>query len=300
MEYSFTDYLLAKQSVDDRALNRHVYESLIANLPAQPIRIIEVGAGIGTTLTRLLRWNILQKADYVLVEEMAANIEYATEWIPRWAVDNGLSAERSGQNQLRVFDQTRDVHITFERADVFDFIKNNPAPADLLIAHAVLDLLPMPESLPKLFSLTKFPSTGSGQGLAWFTINFDGMTSLEPTIDPALDATIERLYHESMDKRPTGGDSRTGRHLFGHLQSLGASILAAGASDWVVHALDGKYPADEKYFLHFILHFFEETLSRHPELDANEFAAWLSKRRAQIERGELVYIAHQMDYLAGT
>ena len=59
-----------------------------------------------------------------------------------------------------------------------------------------------------------------------------------------------------------------------------------------------KYPADEKYFLHFILHFFEESLTGHKELDANAFADWLSKRRAQIERGDLVYIAHQMDFLA--
>ncbi len=289
MEYSFTDYLLAKQSVDDRALNRQVYEAMIASLPAQPLRIIEVGAGIGTMLTRLIRWNALQKADYVLLDEMAANIEYASEWFPRWAVDNALNVARSGQNQLRMFDQTRDVSITFERADVFDFIQKNRAPADLLIAHAVLDLLPMPESLPKLFSLTK--------NLSWFTINFDGVTSLEPAVDPALDATIERLYHESMDKRPSGGDSRSGRHLIGHLKSVGAKILAAGASDWVVHAVDGKYPADEQFFLQFILHFFEESLTGHPELDAEKFSEWLAKRRAQIERGELVYIAHQMDYL---
>jgi len=32
-------------------------------------------------------------------------------------------------------------------------------------------------------------------------------------------------------------------------------------------------------------------------LDANTFADWLSKRREQIERGELVFIAHQMDFL---
>ena len=58
MEYSFPHYLLSKQSVDDRALNRTVLDSLKANLPAAPIRIIEVGAGIGTMLTRLLRWDV--------------------------------------------------------------------------------------------------------------------------------------------------------------------------------------------------------------------------------------------------
>lgn len=290
MEYSFPHYLLSKQSVDDRALNQTVLDSLKANLPSAPIRIIEVGAGIGTMLTRLVRWKLLAKTNYILVDEMSENIESAKEWIPLWAVEAGLSVERIEQDQLRVFDQTRDVHIRFECADVFDFIKKNPAPADLLIAHAFLDLLPMPESMPKLLALTK--------NLAWLTINFDGVTSLEPSIDSALDERIERLYHATMDARPTGGDSRAGRHLFSHLQMAGAQVLAAGASDWVVHSVNGKYPADEAYFLHFILHFFEESLAGHPELNAAAFANWIKERRAQIERGELVYIAHQMDFLA--
>ena len=131
------------------------------------------------------------------------------------------------------------------------------------------------------------------------TINFDGVTSLEPVIDATLDEQIERLYHQSMDTRPTGGDSQSGRHLFKHLRNAGAEILAAGASDWVVHALNGKYMDDEEYFLHFILHFFEESLTGKPGLDAAAFSDWLAKRHIQIERGELVYIAHQMDFLAG-
>ena len=65
-----------------------------------------------------------------------------------------------------------------------------------------------------------------------------------------------------------------------------------------MHAVNGKYPADEAYFLRFILHFFEESLTGHPRLDADVFAIWLKERHAQIERGELVYIAHQMDFLA--
>ncbi len=290
MDYSFPQYLLSKQSVDDRALNRTVLDSLKANLPAAPIRIIEVGAGIGTMLTRLLRWKLVAKAKYILVDEMAQNIESAREWIPLWAVEAGLSVERIEQDQLRVFDSVRDVRIRFECADVFDFIKKNSEAADLLIAHAFLDLLPMPESMPKLLALTRH--------LAWLTVNFDGVTSLEPTIDAALDEQIEQLYHATMDARATGGDSRAGRHLFSHLRSAGAEILAAGASDWVVHSVNGKYPANEAYFLNFILHFFEESLAGNMELDAGAFTSWIKERRAQIERGELVYIAHQMDFLA--
>ena len=69
MEYSFPRYLLSKQSVDDRALNKDVLSALKANLPEEPLTIIEVGGGIGTMLTRLLRWEVIAKVDYTLVDE---------------------------------------------------------------------------------------------------------------------------------------------------------------------------------------------------------------------------------------
>jgi len=266
-----------------------VLKTLKASLPQQPIRIIEVGAGIGTMVRRLMRWDMIRQCEYVMVDEMAENAEYALAWIPQWAEEAGLFVERSGGSQVRVFDEAHEIHIRFEQADVFDFIHRNKEPADLLIAHAFLDLLPMPESLPKLMSLTK--------SLAWLTINFDGVTSFEPIIDSELDSKIERLYHESMDKRATGGDSKSGRHLFEHLRNAGVEILEAGSSDWVVFAKNGKYLEEEAYFLNFILHFFEATLEGHAELSADGLSNWLNERRVQIERGEMVYIAHQVDFL---
>jgi SAM-dependent methyltransferase len=289
MDYSFPRYLLSKQTVDDRALNRDVLDALRLHLSAAPLRIVEIGAGIGTMLARLLRWGMLGTADYVLVDSLEENIRFAKTWLCEWAETNGLTAEKTSLDSLRLFDATRTVTVHFIQADLFDYLQTAPSPADLLIAHAVLDLLPMPESLPKILSLTK--------ALAWLTINFDGLTSFEPAIDPPLDTQIEQLYHETMDTRPSGGDSRSGRHLFGHLHTSGADVLAAGASDWVIHARNGAYPADEKYFLQFILHFVEDSLSSHPRLDARAFAKWLAARRAQVERGELVYIAHQIDFL---
>ena len=290
IEYSFPRYLLSKQSVDDRALNKDVLTALKANLSPQPLRVIEVGAGIGTMLVRLLRWEVTSQIKYTLVDEMDENVQFARTWLPEWARENGLEVEETSTNEIRFFDARRDVRVKLVRADVFDFIDGQPEPADLLIAHAFLDLLPMPEGLVKLLTLTK--------NLAWLTINFDGVTTFAPSLDPELDSFIEKLYHLTMDTRPSGGDSQSGRHLFGHLKQAGAKIEAAGASDWVVYPVDGRYPADEAYFLQFILHFFEESLENHPELDAAAFAEWLAKRREQIERGELVYIAHQMDFLA--
>ena len=289
MDYSFPHYFLSKQSVDDRALNQEVIKALKAQIPSTSIDIIEIGAGIGTMLKRLIGWGIITHANYLMVDENSENIDYAAAWIPEWAESSGLGVERSGARQLRIFDPSRDIQINFKRIDVFDFIKRNPPKSDLLIAHAVLDLFPMPDSLPKLFSLTR--------GLAWLTINFDGVTTFEPMIHPLLDEQIERLYHQTMDMRPTGGDSKSGRHLFSHFRSVNAQVLAAGASDWVVYPANGGYPADEAYFLNCILHFFEQSLMDCPQLDRDDFSRWLVERRKQIEQAELIYIAHQMDFL---
>ena len=97
------------------------------------------------------------------------------------------------------------------------------------------------------------------------------------------------------DGQPSG-DSRSGRHLFHQLRQAGGEILAAGSSDWVVFAGDDGYPADEAYFLQFIVHTMQQALAGHPELDAARFADWIRQRQKQIENGDLVYIAHQIDF----
>jgi hypothetical protein len=183
-----------------------------------------------------------------------------------------------------------------ESADVLDFAVREGGRQrwDLLIAHAFLDLLDVPRALPLLFNLLV------PDGLFYFTINFDGETILEPALDPPLDEYIIRLYHQTMDERVVNGrpsgDSHTGRHLFTHLAAAGGQLLAAGSSDWVVHPQDGRYPADEAYFLHFIIETIKGALAGHPELDDRRFAEWIDRRHAQVDNGVLVYIAHQLDF----
>ena len=62
-EYSFTLYLAAKKSVDDRSLNFHVFNSLKRSLDTftnpRPLRVLEVGCGLGTMVERLLDWGLL-------------------------------------------------------------------------------------------------------------------------------------------------------------------------------------------------------------------------------------------------
>lgn len=291
--FSFPRYLLAKQSVDDRALNKDVLAVLRSRLNGlQSLRVSEVGAGIGSMAVRLLRWQVLPPdTEYTLIDSLPENIAFARRWLPEWALANGWQTQVTAAERISLSRPERRVDLHLVQADVFDYLRRQPAAADLLIAHAFLDLLPLPEGLREMFSLLR-PG-----GRAWLTLNFDGLTTLEPPFDAALDERLERLYHRSMDERPGGGDSRSGRHLFRYLQQVGGQIEAAGASDWVVYPQDGRYPADEAYFLGCILHFFEQSLGAHPEVDREIFARWLAARRRQVEQGELVYLAHQMDFL---
>ena len=192
---------------------------------------------------------------------------------------------------------TQKMTLELEALDLFALIEREAGRQywDLVIAHAFLDLMDIPTTLPQIFRLLR-PG-----GYFYFTINFDGMTGLEPSCDPDLDHLILELYHQSMDERLTNGkpegDSRAGRHLFKQIIQAGGEILAAAGSDWVVFPTSGGYPSDEAYFLYFILYFIEQTLNGHPQLDSVRFQAWLDKRRSQIEQRELVYIAHQLDFV---
>lgn len=298
--YSFSRYLSAKQTVDDRALNQGVWSSLAEALPPdsreQPLRVLEAGCGIGTMLERMAVRGLLRVANYTGLDSLGENIETAWKSLEPWAGELGLGASPGVEGAI-LADANRRLSVNFLPVDLFEFIRMEGGRRnwDLLVAHAFLDLLDIPAALPQLFGLLR-PG-----GLFYLTLNFDGVTLFEPVIDPALDERIVTLYHRSMDERITAGkrsgDSRAGRHLFAQIQRAGGQVLASGSSDWVVFPQEGAYPADEAYFLHTILHFFEETLGNQPELDPGEFRAWLAKRRAQVERGELVYIAHQLDFM---
>jgi SAM-dependent methyltransferase len=293
----FLRYLAAKKSVDDRSLNSFVWEQLKIAVSTQqlngPIKVLELGCGIGTMVERLLEWGLAEKVIYLGIDSGAENIQAAEKRIWDWGSRNdyqmSLEADQITLCKSEYFWQVR-----FQEADVTTFQANSEF-YDLLIANAFMDLIDVPSALDR------FAHWLTSGGLFYFTINFDGVTIFEPIYDPEREAKLMSLYHQSMDERQVdgqhSGDSQTGRHMFTHLRDAGAKILSAGASDWVVYpGIDG-YPADEAYFLHCILDFFEHTLKGHVALKQGELESWLTERHRQIERAELTYIAHQLDFL---
>lgn len=299
--YSFTRYLLAKRSVDDRALNQSVWQWLIDWLAAEagitaPLQILELGSGAGAMIERLLRSEGLHHANYTAIDADVDTIAQSTRDIPKWAAEHRLELKDEVLGH-HLQGPTKDLMMRFEAIDLFDFIAREQGRKswDLLISHALLDLLDVPTVLPLLFSVLR-PG-----GHFYFPITFDGASIFEPPIDREYDEQIEALYHSTMDNRMVrgklSGDSRSGRHMFAHLRANGAEVLSAGSSDWVVFAGPGGYPADEAYFLHYIINTVKMALITHPELDAERFTQWINKRHAQVEDQTLVYIAHQIDII---
>jgi SAM-dependent methyltransferase len=286
----YARYLAAKTTVDDRALNRQVLDELGRLMPAHAPRVLEVGAGLGTMVARLLDWGVVGAGEYVLLDADRQLLNCARRWLRDWAASRGLRTSLLPDGL-----QVGDLRVRLVHAELGGYLEAAQEQlADVLIANAVLDLVDVPAVLPGLLRLL-VPG-----GVYWFTINYDGESIFAP--GSPHDDQVMRAYHRDMDERirygRPAGDSRTGRGLFHHLRDAGAPALAAGPSDWVVYpAPDGSYPAAEAYFLRAILDTIRDALrNRQDWVDPADLAEWLTVRYRQLAKGELVYIAHQLDF----
>ncbi|MEM6992433.1 MAG: class I SAM-dependent methyltransferase [Myxococcota bacterium] len=280
--YGYDRYLRSKRTVDDRALNPGVLDAILSSLPTdRALRIVELGGGIGTMVDRLVESGRIARADYLLVDAEASFLEEAETLAPKWRVGETRHGSSAGVS----------FEVSTRHARLEPWLDEDGARFDLIIAHAVLDLVDTRSVLPQVLGRL------ADGGLFWPTINFDGDTIFVPP-DPR-DAALLEAYHRSMDERTIdgrpAGSSTAGRELFTHIVEAGGSIVRAGSSDWVVFAGETGYAGDEAYFLHHIVHTVEEELKSHPELGAM-VQAWGRERHAQVESGALVYIAHQLDF----
>jgi SAM-dependent methyltransferase len=290
MTIDYGRYLAAKTTVDDRALNRPVLAELRRLMPSGAPRVLEVGAGLGTMVARLIDWGVIGADEYILLDADQQLLDQSRRWLSDWAAARGLRSE-SLPDGLRV----GDLRVRLVHAELGSYLESaQEEPADVLIANAVLDLVDVPAILPGLLRLL-VPG-----GVYWFTINYDGETVFAPS--HPLDDQIMRAYHRDMDERirygRPAGESRTGRRMFAHLSAAGAPALAAGSSDWVVHAgPDQRYPDDEAYFVRCILSTIQNALRDHQdEVKPADLADWLAERDRQLDAGKLVYLAHQLDF----
>jgi len=297
---TFPEFLTAKRTVEDRALNRRVWEQFGTQLEKQaagdrdPVRIVEIGAGTGSMIARLADWEALPPTvSYRAVDLDADTVDSARQQLSEWLRDAGYTVdEQSNRLHAHRIDSDgteRTIEITLEVGDGFAIDDE----ADAVIAAAVLDLV---ELEPVVDELKWLLNDG---GVLYAPITFNGHSSFIPR-DP-LDNRIERLYHRHMDEiRDQPGSSRAGQQLLKVLPAAGYTVLEAGGADWIVCPTDGTYPTGESTVLEHLLATIDGALADYPAdvIDPETRTDWVERRREQLARGELTLVAHHLDVLA--
>lgn len=292
---NFQRYLSAKKSVDDRALNRNVFDSFLKYVSdGRRHSILELGGGTGTMVQRLTEWLPKFDLEYTLIDLDSENINFAKKILNHSSSDAVNNIHSSQINRGVVDGYMKRLQLNFLTGDIYGLNSSEGSTWDGIIANAFFDLVDLEIVLPILHNLLK-PG-----GWIYATINFDGCTIFEPVIDEMLNSLIINAYHKSMDERIVHGrsisGSQSGRKLYYAFQNHGFKIETIGSSDWIVYPQNGTYSADEKYFLEVILSFFKESVLPSNLLNENQINKWLEIRKKQLDAGELFFMTHQLDY----
>lgn len=290
VERDFQRYLDAKRTVDDRVLDRHTVDRLRTELGRlDSLDVLDVGSGTGAMVERLLSLDELpERVAYTAVDIDPENVQSARDRLPDRVAAAGYDVDRTDAG-LRCDRDDRTVDLALVEGDAVEFAtrqRERGRTWDLLVGHSLLDVIDL-DVLPALLSAVP-------GGLCYFPITFDGGTRFTPT--HPLDGRVERRYHRHMDEKPVGC-SRAGYRTLGRLHESAGDVLAVGGSDWVVHPDDGEYPADEAYFLRYIVDTVGRALAEDPSVDDESLGEWVETRHRQIEAGRLTYVAHNLDIL---
>ncbi|MFD1569883.1 hypothetical protein [Halorubrum laminariae] len=338
MTASFRRYLRAKRTVDDRAIDRRIVGLLRERLTERaaeaggvgsdtdsgPLHVLEVGAGVGTMVARLIDWEVLPPGEtrYVAVDRDGDTLSGLVPFLREWAADRAdvsvgeveSSSDRGSSSDgetLVVESPERTVAVEPVVADAAAYAESTAGEWDALIGMALLDVLGLDRLDPLLDALAP-------GGTYYFPITFDGATRFRPPHPD--DRAVERLYHRHMDEKP-GGNSRAGGDALARLRTAdGSTLLGVAGSDWIVRPSgdSGGYPDDEASFLRHILDTVEDAVgevigaekgvttagagattadSESASLSSADLDAWLRDRRDQIDASELIYLTHQLDLL---
>ena len=126
------------------------------------------------------------------------------------------------------------------------------------------------------------------------------LTSIEPVMDPALDEAVLSAYHATMYAERwggSGGESRTGRRLFHALEQRGFEVLDMAPSDWVIAPFSGDYQDEDAVVLEYLVQHIVDVAGHAHTSTAEVLERWRLERMRQIQAGQLVYIAHQLDII---
>lgn len=290
-------FLIAKRHVDDRALNRRVWNRLEGELDAMdpPVRVVEIGAGVGSMILRFAEWlDQSGPVQYRAIDLDPTVVETARRILPEWLAESGyrVSIEGDRIDARRRSDQSSGIDqltIRLESGDGFDLDDT----ADLVVGAALMDIVEPHQALTAMRDLLR------DGGVLYLPLTFDGVTGFIPPVDG--DRHIARLYHRHMDEiRSTPGGSHAGRELLHDIPANDLEILTAGGSDWVIHPRESGYERGEHAVLDHLLDTIDNALSDYPPETRSPatVAEWMGARRNHLEDGALGLVVHHIDVLA--
>jgi SAM-dependent methyltransferase len=293
-------YLAVKRQIDDRSLSGSVWRKLRDHLRQakrrRPLDVIEMGGGIGTMFDRVLDWTLTPRLQYTLIEANRAYLdefESRIEHLPYIAAgsENRFQGQAPSGVTFELEALCADIHAVIGDPKLFNRW-------DLVMAHAVMDLVNIPETLHGFQRLLR-PG-----GLLYLTLNYDGLSCFLPQWEPEFEEMFMSRYHLSMDNRiiegRSSGSSQSGRRLIQHLLSAKLPLIAVGNSDWIVLPQHGGYQRGEAFFLEMIVHTIERQLQQDNTVDHYKLAQWAKHRITQIAAGELIFMARNIDILCAS
>jgi len=272
MEHAHAEYLEAKRSVDDVAIDRRLEHMFYSRLPNSP-RIIDFGCGTGSMLSRLLRKGVRQ-GEYIGIDIDQKILDVAVELRKIEALQRGHHVKTS-RNTMKI----DDLHVQFVVGDAVESLYYYDK-IDSIVGLGFADLVK-----PELLCQSIQDCSHSGTQV-YLPITFDGETIFIPKHEN--DKQILNAFHTEIDRK---GTAKAGRKLIAQLQNM-AGELSVGRADWIVHPSKGAKNEAEFVFLSYILKLIEDGLVESDKLDE-----WIAYRRNQLTNGELWYIAHQYDLL---
>nr|MBN1229202.1 hypothetical protein [Anaerolineae bacterium] len=300
-EYDFIRYLEAKQVVEDRAINQHVWQSLRKALFSShaigQVRLLYIGAGIGSMVRRILAWGLIPgEAVITMVDPRADIIVEAQKCLPKWAQSHGYNVQQAN-GEFAFSRGHQQIMVRMEALDLSDFIMREQEKHkwDLLLSHA------LPETGDHLPGIPLLASLVEPGGLFYFTLNGEGIIKLSAIDGQEPDTGIEAQYTGKWCRKPDPADEGANRlpvcSAYQLLAKAGVKFLDVGGSSRVIFPGPYGYTVDEAYALHYLIHQIGLEVKDLPGMDAQILEGWSARRHTQIEEGKLVYISHHIDFL---
>ncbi len=298
VDIPFHDYLEAKFALDERSLNREVRTEFARWVSGKPrLTCLDLGTGTGASVQRLLSLPTDAHLHITAVDRDDALLDIARAGTADLLRQKGSDvAERP--TGIRARQGQREIVVEFVCSDLRHFQPNEaPGSHDAVIAHAVMDLLPLRTMAERIACWLR------PKGVFYSTINYDGETALFPVyVDEVLENRILDVYDASMEQRriwdESSGGARTGRRLHSVLGETGFEVIAYGTSDWNITPSRCAYRNRDATCLTALLSMIRDEAERSGQFSGDSLDRWYRERFERLAAGKLGLIVHQIDLLA--